>query len=64
MNEKPLKPVWKSECMNSKVDMVEVVRCKDCKYWNSNLGEYCEKLNSYPGPNYFCADGERMNEHV
>ena len=28
----PSAPVWKSECMNGKVDMVEVVRCKDCKH--------------------------------
>jgi hypothetical protein len=30
--KEPLRPVWKSECMNAKVDMVEVVRCKDCKH--------------------------------
>lgn len=29
----PLRPVWLKERMNKKVDMVEVVRCKDCKYW-------------------------------
>ena len=36
-----------------------VVRCKDCKYWNSNLGEHCEKINGYPGAEWFCANGER-----
>ena len=31
--EEPLQPVWESKCMNIKVDMVEVVRCKDCKHF-------------------------------
>lgn len=42
-------------------EAVEVVRCKDCKYWNE--GEWyntCDRHigNGYPS-NYFCADGER-----
>ena len=32
--EEPLQPVWKTECMNTKVDMVEVVRCKDCRWYD------------------------------
>ena len=39
-----------------------IVRCKNCKYWNENLGEYCEKRNSYPGGNWFCADGKRRDD--
>ena len=57
--EEPLQPVWKSKCMNTKVDMVEVVRCKNCKFWNNNgIITKCEKHigNGYPG-DWFCADG-------
>ena len=38
----------------------ELVRCKDCKYWNNNgIITKCEKHigNGYPG-DWFCADGE------
>ena len=36
------------------VDAVEVVRCKDCKYFKTRL---CENEGNYD--NWFCADGER-----
>lgn len=36
-------------------DVVEVVRCKDCKYRRSS--EFCECRE----PNFYCADGERMD---
>ena len=38
--------------------LVYVVRCKDCKYYNSLMG-YCKDGRSYPSPDCFCADGER-----
>ena len=47
-------------------DVVEVVRCKDCKkantdecpisYWDDDWGKW---RISYAGDNWFCADGER-----
>lgn len=43
-------------------DMVEVVRCKDCKHWmNEHL---CKKLSAYYGsidtdPDFFCGYAER-----
>ena len=36
------------------VDAVEVVRCKDCKYFKTRL---CENEDNYD--DWFCADGER-----
>ena len=37
-------------------EVVEVVRCKDCKYYHgANFG--CGVLNLYPKPDWFCADG-------
>lgn len=45
-------------------DVVEVVRCKDCKYgvdWDGRLG--CEWHGFYQTePNWFCADGERRDD--
>ena len=55
--KEPLQPVWKSECKNTKVDMVEVVRCKDCKHWNEAYHD-CS-IHFPPSPDWFCADGER-----
>jgi len=58
--KEPLRPTWKMECMNTKVDMVEVVRCKDC------ILRFTEKCilhdKAFPinkGNKWFCADGER-----
>ena len=39
------------------VDAVEVVRCKDCKYFKTRL---CENEDNYD--DWFCADGERKGE--
>ena len=36
----------------------QIVRCKDCKYYNSLMG-HCKDGRSYPSPKWFCADGER-----
>ena len=37
-------------------DFVNVVRCKDCKYWYQAI---CLKRNGGDGDNWYCADGER-----
>ena len=39
------------------VDAVEVVRCKYCKYFKTQL---CENEDNYD--DWFCADGERKDE--
>ena len=58
--DEPSAPVWKSECMNTKVDMVEVVRCKYCVL---RFTEKCVLQDqAFPinkGANWFCADGKR-----
>ena len=67
--EESLQPAWKSECMNTKVDMVKVVRCRDCRHlfdaeYNDNC---CDVLMEKAGwsaeitvdPDWFCADGDR-----
>lgn len=44
-------------------NLVEVVRCRDCKYWNTNGIGICKLHDIRPTPlimdNWFCADGER-----
>ena len=63
--KEPLQPDWKTWCINKKVDMVEVVRCKDCIHYRyyglteDTVSEctidHCEN----PDKEWFCADGER-----
>ena len=70
--KEPLQPEWKSECMNSKVDIVEVVRCKECKHGSLYCTEgVCGKtLIECNRPDlgdvieihewkWYCADGEK-----
>lgn len=60
--KEPLQPIWKSECMNTKVDMVEVVRCKDCKQSGIDTTSYpqywCSVHSEYHDGDWFCADGK------
>lgn len=43
----------------------ELVRCKDCVYWDKGHSEECDNINSicfhngWCKPDWFCADGER-----
>lgn len=60
--KEPLQPVWLTECMNTKVDMVEVVRCKNCKHQNEyNAGScpFYTTWGSVAPDDWFCADGDR-----
>lgn len=43
-------------------DVVEVVRCKDCMWWekgNDSLQGRCILHQSYPTGGWYCANGER-----
>ena len=72
--EEQLQPVWENECMNSKVDMVEVVRCKYCEYLIDHYGFMddgcCRKMKKEncvyfrPDKNWFCADGKRRDDNA
>ena len=53
------------------VDAASIVRCKDCKNWDSSTeGRYvggwcfCEKLQFSTSPDWFCADGEAKTNEV
>ncbi len=50
--------VPEGDCGGEWLGYKEVVRCKDCKYWN---GEYCcDFMTTYK--NAFCYWGERREE--
>lgn len=49
------------------VDFVEVVRCRDCKYWQDNNGGYPHEecrwgKGETPDEDDFCSYGERREE--
>ena len=52
------------------IDAVEVIRCKDCKYWHREIHngiEYfnfslCDLSHYGDGHNFYCADGERRTD--
>ena len=53
----------KKEIFNAQ--KVEIVRCKDCKYWDKGHTEECSNLDSlcyhtgWCKPDWYCAAGER-----
>ena len=64
---------WRDECCEAwkpkekETKMVEVVRCKDCKYWQDNNGGYPHRdckwnQDETPDPDDFCSAGERRND--
>ena len=57
----PLSDVRKSLQMTPTADVVEVVRCKDCKYFSEI--QHCGVLG-FCEPNEFCSRGERRKEDV
>ena len=41
----------------------ELVRCKDCIYYNSeqdSQGDHCDKIHWSRGINWFCADAKKV----
>lgn len=54
------------ECLDkAEADVVEVVRCKDCKWWTKQGGSLqgrCALMQSYPTGAWYCANGEREDD--
>lgn len=49
--------------MQPKVDAVQVVRCKDCKYWYDGMwGKYCTLDHIEHSESHYCADAEPNDE--
>lgn len=48
-------------------DVVEVVRCKECKYWINKHGGFCQASNALSEVNNenndFCSYGERRTDN-
>ena len=52
---------WRDIEAQPTADVVEVVRCKDCKY-HAEFSSKCNKLNLTPmWPNDYCSYGERTD---
>ena len=48
------------------LDMVHVVRCRDCKWWEEGqttdgVKGFCPISGCCEGPEFYCADGERRD---
>lgn len=51
-----------NECPYKRTDVVEVVRCKDCKHYTTDNGGVCNKENGglmFATETDFCSYGER-----
>ena len=52
----------------SATDVVEVVRCKDCKHYRTSLyfpnEKICKLSNLFHSEDFFCASGERRNDET
>ena len=49
---------------HARYDVLPVVRCKECKMWNTEWNHeagdcYCYKFFQFTDPDFFCAAGER-----
>lgn len=57
-------PSWYAEKLKQipAADVVEVVRCKDCVYYNYVAG-FCDHFNIDMYINDYCSDGYRRNDN-
>jgi hypothetical protein len=48
------------------IDAVQVVRCKDCKHYNtigcSKGFGWCENIDRGTSDNFYCANGKKLNK--
>lgn len=62
-----LEDVKKSIVLTPVEDVVKVVRCKDCAFWQDNNGGYPQQECRWghgetPDPNDYCSYGEKISE--
>ena len=48
------------QIVENPADIVEVVRCKDCRYYNQD-GEYCGFWGGVRHPEHYCGEGDLEN---
>lgn len=46
------------------VDVIEGVRCKDCKHWEDGYFGYCTKVHTAMDYDDYCAYGERKDNDL
>ncbi len=49
--------VWSRD---SGCPLVEIVTCKDCKYWDE---PYCNLINNFTDGDYYCASAKRRKQN-
>lgn len=64
---KELAPIVAKELRRYMPNLVEVVRCKDCRYWGlTNFiiepTGWCGRQEKPRKPDWYCADGERKGK--
>lgn len=61
-----MKAEIESECLYPSVDMVNVVRCKDCRFYKQGTMNFHGRCTWHggldPDEDWYCADGEAENE--
>ena len=65
VTENPYKAFGKALLSVKFVDLLYLVRCKDCKWWTKqedSLQGRCALLQMYPTGTWYCADGERKDK--
>ncbi len=52
-------------CRCDEVIVQQLVRCKDCKHWDSDGDDmcHCSRIDYWTNANFFCADGERKEQN-
>lgn len=55
---------WTCDLFDTYCSLIEIVQCKDCKYWHDHeWSSTCDKNIGHGFPSdYFCADGKRRSE--
>lgn len=55
---------FSNDGLNINVEIRTLVKCKDCKHSKDRIGGRikCDYHNWWQEPNFFCADGERIDE--
>lgn len=49
------------------VNVVEVVRCKDCRWWTKqekSIQGRCALTGTYPTGGWYCGNGERRDDEI
>lgn len=61
--DREIAPMVADELRRYMPNLVEVVRCEECKHWWSSE-EICDRKRTITSGSWFCADGERREDET